>query len=74
MILMAVSLKANRRKEAKMWTETMAKAEMWDKLEDLGVSEQTIQIVTDINGYTEETLCDILYAYSGYRSFDQLDY
>lgn len=56
-----------------MWQETMQKAEMWDKLEDLGVSEQTIQIVTDINGYSEETLLDILYAYTGYRSFDQLE-
>lgn len=56
-----------------MWQETMQKAEMWDKLEDLGVSEQTIQIVTDINGYSEETLLDILYAYTGYRNFDQLE-
>lgn len=57
-----------------MWQETMQKAEMWDKLEDLGVSEQTLQIVTDINGYSEETLLDILYAYTGYRNFDQLEY
>lgn len=56
-----------------MWQETMQKAEMWDKLEALGVSEQTIQIVTDINGYSEETLLDILYAYTGYRNFDQLE-
>ena len=47
--------------------------EMWDKLEELGVSEQTLQIVTDINGYNEETMLDILYAATGYRNFDQLE-
>ena len=48
--------------------------EMWDILqEQFGVSEQTLQVVTDINGFTEETMCDILYAVSGYRDFDQID-
>ena len=45
----------------------------WEKLLDLGVSEQTLQIVTSINGYNLETLDDVLYAHSGYRSFNQLD-
>lgn len=49
------------------------KDEMWDDLMELGVSEQTLQIVTSINGYNAETLCDVLYAHTGYRSFDQLD-
>lgn len=44
----------------------------WDTLMALGVSEQTLQIVTSINGYTMDTLTDILYAHTGYRSFDQL--
>lgn len=48
------------------------KAQMWDTLLELGVSEQTLQIVTDINGYSEQTLEDVLYAATGYRSFDQL--
>lgn len=47
--------------------------EMWDELLALGVSEQTLQIVTNINGYSTETLCDVLYAHTGYRSFDQLE-
>ena len=47
--------------------------EMWEELENLGVCEQTLQIVTDINGYSEETLLDILYAQTGYRNFDQLE-
>lgn len=45
---------------------------MWEALTQLGVSEQTLQIVTSINGYSTETMCDILYAHTGYRSFDQL--
>lgn len=48
-------------------------AEAWRILRDMGVSEQTLQIVTDINGYTLETLRDVLYAHTGYRDFDQLD-
>lgn len=51
----------------------MDKNEMWDKLLELGVSEQTLQIVTDINGYSEETLLDILFAATGYRNFEQLE-
>lgn len=47
--------------------------EMWNTLLNLGVSEQTLQVVTDINGYSEETMRDILYAVTGYRYFDQLD-
>lgn len=47
--------------------------EMWEELENLGVCEQTLQIVTDINGYSEETLLDVLYAHTGYRNFDQLE-
>jgi hypothetical protein len=34
--------------------------EMWDALLELGVSEQTLQIVTSINGYTVQTMLDVL--------------
>lgn len=44
---------------------------MWDRLESLGVSEQTLQIVTSIDGYSRETLEGVLYAHTGYRNFDQ---
>lgn len=47
--------------------------EMWEELENLGVCEQTLQIITDINGYNEDTMLDVLYAHTGYRSFDQLE-
>ena len=46
---------------------------MWEKLIDLGVSEQTLDIVTSINGYTTETMLDVLYAYTGYRNFEQME-
>ena len=50
------------------------KAKMWNWLEDVvGVSEQTLQVVTDINGYTMETLNDILWAVTGYRSKEQYE-
>ena len=45
----------------------------WDTLMELGVSEQTLQVVTSINGYTLETLEDVLYVHAGYRSFEQLE-
>ena len=46
--------------------------EMWDTLLDLGVSEQTLQVVTNINGYNEQSMKDILYSVTGYNDFDQL--
>ena len=53
--------------------KNMNKNEMWEKLLELGVCEQTLQVVTDINGYSEETMEDILYAVTGERDFEQLD-
>lgn len=47
---------------------------MWEYLEDnVGVSDETLRVVTDINGYSEETLLDILYAVTGYRNFEQTE-
>ena len=52
----------------------MSKDEMWQRLVDeLIATEEEIQLVTDINGYTEEALLDILYARTGYRNFDQME-
>ena len=48
-------------------------ANYWDRLLDLGISEETLQIVTSINGYKLETLQDILFAAFGYRNFDQIE-
>ena len=51
----------------------MTAQDMWDALADMGVSEETLDTVTDINGFSEETMCDLLYSRFGYRSFDQLE-
>ena len=45
----------------------------WDKLEELGVSEETIQVVTSINGYNMKSMEDILHVTVGYNSFEQLE-
>ena len=50
----------------------MTLEQMWDALEEMGVSKQTLHIITYINGYNEQTMLDILYAYSGERNFDFL--
>ena len=54
-------------------TTTLTTQEMWDTLENLGVSEQALQLITDINGYNEDTMCDVLFWRTGYRSFEQLE-
>lgn len=46
---------------------------LWDKLIELGVSQDTLQIITSINGYNIKTLNDVLYAKFGYRSIDQIE-
>lgn len=35
------------------------------------VSEETLDIITSINGYNEETLDDVLYCVSEYRDIEQ---
>lgn len=44
----------------------------WNELIENGVcSEETLNVVTSINGYTIDTLDDVLYAVTGYRSWEQ---
>lgn len=50
----------------------MTTDEAWDALIDIGVSKETLRIITFINGYSIDTMNDVLYATAGYRSFDQL--
>ena len=47
--------------------------EKWDVLIEMGVNEETLDIITSINGYNLQTLEDVLYAKFGYRSFEQLE-
>jgi hypothetical protein len=51
----------------------MTLEKMWDELIALGVSEEAIQTVVDINGYSTGTMESILFARTGYRNFDQLE-
>lgn len=48
------------------------KDDAWDKLIRLGVSDQTLGIISAINGYTMETMESVLYAHTGYNSFAQV--
>ena len=51
----------------------LTKDEMWDILREYEIaSEETITVVVNINGYTEDTMLDILYATTGFRNFEQL--
>ena len=46
---------------------------IWDYLvENLIATEDELRLVTNINGYSVESLEDVIYAKTGYRSLDQL--
>ena len=46
---------------------------MWEYLTEAGIAtEEELRLITAINGYNEETLCDVLYVRTGYRSFNQV--
>lgn len=54
-----------------MKVETVEEA--WDYLiEYVGVSESALKLVTNINGYSMDTLESVLYSETGYRNFQQL--
>lgn len=47
---------------------------IWDYLVENGIaSSETLKVVTAINGYNVETLNDVLYATTGYRSLSQIE-
>ena len=47
--------------------------EMVEILITYGIAtEDEVQLVTDINGWNEETMEDILYARTGYHCFEQI--
>lgn len=49
-----------------------SESETWDYLIDTGlVSEDALRLLTDINGYSIDTMNDALYAVSGYRDLKQ---
>ncbi len=52
----------------------MTTEQMHDYLVDVvGVQEETVNVVTAINGYNTESMCNILYAVTGYRDFEQYE-
>lgn len=40
-------------------------------IENLGVNEEVVNCITSINGYNENTLDDVLYYFTGYRTIEQ---
>jgi hypothetical protein len=47
--------------------------EIWDFLIEHNLcSEQTLQVATDVGGFTEETMNTIIYSLTGYNTFEQL--
>ena len=45
---------------------------LWDLIVNYELAtEQSLQLVTRLNGYTLETMEDVLYALTGYRSYEQ---
>lgn len=54
------------------WVGMIPEREMHDILVEYGIAtEEEVELVTNINGYNRETMEDILYARTGYRTFDQ---
>jgi len=52
----------------------MSTNEIWDRLVDEGIAtEAELELVTDINGFSVETLYDVLFSRTGYRNFEQME-
>lgn len=48
--------------------------ELWQKIEDYRIATYNeINLVVSINGLSEETLNDIIYARTGYRDIEQYE-
>lgn len=51
----------------------MSVDELWDKLVEYDIATvQELELVTSLNGYTTETLNDVLYVRTGYNSWEQM--
>ena len=45
---------------------------LWDRVVNAGIaSEDTLRVITAINGYSVETLNDVIYAVTGLRNWKQ---
>ena len=46
---------------------------VWELLVDMGIAtDEELQLVTSINGYTIDTLNDVIYVRTGYHDIEQL--
>ena len=46
---------------------------MYEALTEYSIAtEEELQLITDINGWSEQSLLDVLYVRTGYRNFEQL--
>ncbi len=47
--------------------------EIWDYIVETGIAtEDELRLITSINGTNEDSLNDVLYSRTGYRSLEQL--
>jgi hypothetical protein len=54
-------------------TEEEMQDNMWDNMIQLGIATQKeLELVSCLNGYSMQTLNDVLYAKTGYRSLGQM--
>ena len=52
----------------------MNKEQLWDYLVEQGIAtEEELELVCNINGYSVETLNDVIYARTGYHDVEQLE-
>lgn len=48
--------------------------ELWDKLIDHNIAnEEELKLITQMNGYNEDTLNGVLYARTAYKSIEQFE-
>ena len=47
---------------------------LWDRLIDEGIAtNDELQLVTDLMGYSEDTMYAVLFSRTGYRNFEQME-
>ena len=46
---------------------------IWERIVEMDIAtDEELSLVTSINGYNEESLNDVIYVRTGYRSIEQL--
>ena len=48
-------------------------AKIWDYIVEYGIAtDDELQLITNINGYNEDSMDAVIYARTGYRSMEQI--